>query len=48
MSDRLTSDIVISKMPKNCCVFPCKKKDKREEAGEVIHFFFRFPDDENT
>ena len=27
MSDRLTSDIIISKMPTNCCVFLCKKKE---------------------
>ena len=52
MSDRLTSDIIISKMPTNCCVFLCKKKGatseyKRGDAGEVMHFF-RFPDDENT
>ena len=46
MSNRLTSDIIISKMPTNCCVFLRKKKDKREDAGEVIHFF-RFLGDEN-
>ena len=47
MSDRLRSDIIISKMLTNCFVFLCKKKDKREDVDKGIHFFFRFPDDEH-
>ena len=43
-----TIEIDIFKMPTNCCVPLCTRKDKRDEdTGEIIHFF-RFPDDENT
>ena len=43
-----TIEIDVFKMPTNCCVLLCTRKDKRDEdTGEIIHFF-RFPDDENT
>ena len=39
----LYQQVLRFKMPTNCCVPLCTRKDKRDEdTGEIIHFF-RFP-----
>lgn len=47
VSERLTTDIILSKMPRNYCVSLFDEKDKREgHAGEAI-LLLCFLDDEN-
>lgn len=47
VSERLTTDIIISKMPRNYCVSVFDEKDKREEHADEAILLLCFPDDEN-